>query len=173
LIGVRRRFLLLLAIIAALLGAGWFLLLRDPPLNLPQLDRIVVHKAARRMELFAEGKLVHTITGIQLGNAPIGHKQFEGDEKTPEGRYVIDLRNPRSKFNLSLRISYPDPAARTYAATQQRSAGGDIFIHGQPNGLPIGRVPGDWTDGCVAVSNREIEALWRVAPLGTPVEIVR
>jgi murein L,D-transpeptidase YafK len=166
-----RRTLLAVAAAALLIAAGWYLFVRETPLNLPQLDRIVVHKAERRMELFAGGKLVHTIFAIQLGDAPVGHKLFEGDEKTPEGRYTIDLRNPRSSFHLSLRISYPDQASRDHAARQQRSPGGEIFIHGQPNGLRYGRMRGDWTDGCIALTNREIEALWRAVPVGTVVEI--
>lgn len=166
-----RRFLPIALIVALVLGVGWFVWLREPVLDLPQLDRIVVHKAERRMELFAGGKLVHTMTRIQLGDAPVGHKQFEGDEKTPEGRYTIDLRNPRSSFHLSLRISYPDQAARDFAASRQRSPGGEIFIHGQPNGLRYGRMQGDWTDGCIALSNREIDALWRAVPVGTSIEI--
>ena len=167
-----RRLIFSLIAVAALLGAGWFLFLPEPPLLLPQLDRIVVYKAERRMELFAKGKLIYTISGIQLGDAPVGQKQFEGDEKTPEGRYTIDLRNPRSSYHLSLRVSYPDETARSFAAAQQRSPGGDIFIHGQPNAMPLWRMAGDWTDGCVAVSNREIEALWRVVPVGTAIEIL-
>jgi murein L,D-transpeptidase YafK len=169
---VSRRLILSLLVGIALIGAGWWVFLREPELYLPKLDRIVVHKAERRMELFARGRLVHTLTGIQLGDAPEGHKHFEGDEKTPEGRYTIDLRNPRSSYHLSLRISYPDAAAKSFAATQQRSPGGEIYIHGQPNGLWLGRMMGDWTDGCVALSNREIEALWRAVPVGTAVEIL-
>jgi murein L,D-transpeptidase YafK len=169
---MRRRLLLALVAFALLAGAGWWLILHEPPLQLPPIERIVVHKGERRMELYAGGRLVHVLSGIQLGDAPVGHKQFEGDEKTPEGRYTIDLRNPRSSYHLSLRISYPDQAARAYAAARQRSPGGEIYIHGQPNGLRWGRMPGDWTDGCIALSNREIEALWRAVPMGTVVEIV-
>ncbi len=169
---MRRRLLLALLALTGLLFAAWLLIPKEPPLNLPQLDRIVVYKAARRMELFAGGRLVHTIGGIQLGDEPVGHKQFEGDERTPEGRYTIDLRNPRSSYHLSLRISYPDDTARAFAAARQRSPGGDIFIHGQPNAMRFGRMVGDWTDGCIAVSNREVEALWRAVPLGTVIEIL-
>jgi murein L,D-transpeptidase YafK len=167
-----RRTLLAVAVAALLIAVGWYLFVLEAPLNMPPIERIVVRKAERRMELFAGGKLVHTLTGIQLGDAPVGHKQFEGDEKTPEGRYTIDLRNPRSSFHLSLRISYPDQAARDYATRQQRSPGGEIYIHGQPNGMRFSRMQGDWTDGCIALSNREIEALWRAVPVGTVVEIL-
>jgi murein L,D-transpeptidase YafK len=101
----------------------------------------------------------------------VGHKQFEGDERTPEGRYVIDYGNPNSAYHLSLHISYPNAQDRAFAESQARSPGGDIFIHGQPNALPIGRMTGDWTDGCIALSNAEIEELWSLIGDGTPIEI--
>jgi len=139
-------------------------------------DLVVVDKTGRTITLFAGGMAVHTIAGIQLGDAPRGHKRFEGDERTPEGRYVIDYANPDSAYHLSLHISYPNAADRAQAAAQGRSPGGLIFIHGQPNGWPgasLGaRVPGDWTDGCIAVSNAEIELLWDAVPDGTPIEIL-
>jgi len=138
---------------------------------LPQIDQVVVRKAARVIQLYAGGRLVHTIPGIQLGDAPVGHKRFQGDERTPEGRYRIDYDNPESSYYLSLHISYPNAADVAYARAQGRSPGGEIFIHGQPNGLPTGRVPGDWTDGCIAVSNDEMELLWKTVPNGTVIDI--
>jgi murein L,D-transpeptidase YafK len=143
----------------------------EAPLQLPGIDYIRVVKSARQMELYAGERLVHTITGIQLGDAPEGHKRFQGDERTPEGRYTIGYGNPQSRYHLSLFIDYPNARDRAYAAAQGRSPGGLIFIHGQPNGYP-GRVPGDWTDGCIAVSNEEIEALWEAVGDGTPIEIL-
>lgn len=142
-----------------------------PPLAFPEVERILVEKAARTMTLYGVDGSVHTIRGIQLGDAPVGPKQFEGDEKTPEGHFTIDYGNPDSAYHLSLHIDYPRAEHRAYAASQGRSAGGMIMIHGQPNSLPLGRVPGDWTDGCIAVSNAEIEALWEAVPNGTPIEI--
>ena len=139
---------------------------------LPRIDRIVIHKGDRAMELWSAGKLVHTMRGVALGNAPVGQKHFEGDGKTPEGRYFIDFRNPQSSYHLSLRLSYPDAAASAFAAAQGRSPGGEIYIHGQPNWLSLGRLKGDWTQGCIAVSNREIEALWRAVPDGAQVEVL-
>lgn len=154
-------------------GAAWLLRGSAPDVPaLPPIDRIVVHKAARSLELWSRGRLVHTMHGAALGDAPTGQKHFEGDEKTPEGRYAIDLRNPQSSYDLSLRISYPDAAASAFAAARGRSPGGEIYIHGQPNWLWFGRLKGDWTDGCIAVSNREIEALWRAVPLGAQVEVL-
>lgn len=143
----------------------------QPPLELPAIDRIEVAKAARTMTLFAGGAPVHVITGIQLGDAPVGPKRFEGDERTPEGEYTIDYGNPRSAYHLSLHIDYPSPADAALARSAGRSPGGQIFIHGQPNDLPEGRVPGDWTDGCIALSNAEIEALWGAVADGTPIDI--
>ncbi|PNU06613.1 L,D-transpeptidase family protein [Novosphingobium guangzhouense] len=149
------------------------------PLTLPDIAMIRVRKAARIMELYAsEGaglRLVHRIENIQLGDEPVGPKRFEGDERTPEGRYVIDWGNPGSAYHLSLHISYPNAADRAFAEARGRSAGGMIMIHGQPNGWAAtagaSRVPGDWTDGCIAVSDDEIEALWEGVADGTPIEI--
>jgi murein L,D-transpeptidase YafK len=86
---------------------------------------------------------------------------------------VIDTRNAASAYHLSLRISYPNAGDRAYAQAHGRSPGGDIFIHGQPNGLADGRMTGDWTDGCIAVANSEIEELWRLIPDGTAIEVRR
>jgi murein L,D-transpeptidase YafK len=141
-------------------------------LSLPEIDYIRVEKAARVMQLYSAGQLVHTISGIQLGDAPVGAKRFQGDERTPEGRYTIDYGNPQSSFHLSLHVSYPNARDVAYARSQGRSPGGLIMIHGQPNGWPAGRVPGDWTDGCIAVSNEEIEALYEAVPDGAVIDIV-
>lgn len=134
-------------------------------------DLVVVDKSARTLTVFADGKVLRTYSGIQLGDAPQGHKRFEGDERTPEGRYLIDYRNPESAYHLSLHISYPNEADSAFAAAQGRAPGGEIFIHGQPNWLPLGRLPGDWTDGCIALSNAEMAELWRLVPDNTPIEI--
>lgn len=144
----------------------------EVPLKFPEIDYIRVAKSARTMTLYAAGQPVHTITGLQLGDAPQGHKRFQGDERTPEGRYTIDYGNPNSSYYLSLHISYPNADDRAYAAARGRSPGGLIFIHGQPNDWPSGRVPGDWTDGCIAVSDDEIEALWQAVPDGTVIDIL-
>jgi murein L,D-transpeptidase YafK len=141
------------------------------PPALPELDLIRVRKGLRVMELYSGDRLVHVIEHIQLGDEPVGPKRFEGDERTPEGRYTVDWGNPKSAYHLSLHISYPSAADRAYAAGQGRSAGGMIMIHGQPNGWQ-GRVTGDWTDGCIALSDAEIEALWDAVPDGTPIEIL-
>lgn len=141
------------------------------PRALPTADFVLVDKSDRTLTLYAAGAPFHTIGGLQFGDAPQGHKRFQGDERTPEGRYTIDYANPQSSYWLSLHISYPNAADRAYAEARGRSPGGAIFIHGQPNWLPAGRLPGDWTDGCIALSNAEIEMLWQVVPDGTPIEI--
>ncbi|WP_209347081.1 L,D-transpeptidase family protein [Pontixanthobacter sp. CEM42] len=135
------------------------------------VDFLLVDKSDGTLAAYLDGELIKTYRDISFGDAPSGHKQFEGDERTPEGRYTIDARNPNSAYHLSLRISYPNAQDRAYAEGVGRSPGGDIFIHGQPNRLPMGKLSGDWTDGCIAVSNDEIKELWDAVPNGTPIEI--
>ena len=142
-----------------------------PQSRFSRVDYLLVDKSERLMIAYAGGQPVRAYRGLQFGDAPQGHKRFEGDERTPEGRYVIEGRNPGSAYHLSLKVSYPNAADRAFAAKHGRSPGGDIFLHGQPNALPFGRVPGDWTDGCIALSNAEIEELWRIVPDGTVIEI--
>jgi murein L,D-transpeptidase YafK len=135
------------------------------------VDLIVIEKSRRQMALMADGRVVRTYE-IALGSAPLGDKEQEGDGRTPEGRYVIEGRNLRSAFHLSLKISYPDAADREAAAARGVAPGGDIFIHGTPNWwLVPGQPPGDWTRGCIAVTKAEIEEIWRLVPDGTAVEI--
>lgn len=138
-----------------------------------EVASVRVEKQARRLLLLdSDGLPLRIVTDIQLGDDPVGPKRFEGDERTPEGHYVIDYANPSSSYHLSLHISYPNARDRAYAESRGRSAGGQIFIHGQPNALESGRMEGDWTDGCIALSNEEIEDLWQLVPDGTPIEIV-
>ena len=139
------------------------------------VDLVRVDKSARTLTLYAKGQPVRIYTGIQLGGEPVGAKRFQGDERTPEGRYTIDHGNPHSAYHLSLHISYPDGSDRAYARAQGRSPGGEIFIHGQPNGHgqgPEDRVEGDWTDGCIALADTEIEELWGMVGDGTEIEIL-
>jgi murein L,D-transpeptidase YafK len=140
-------------------------------LNGTKADRILVDKSDRTLTLFAGGKEIARYEDIRLGDAPLGHKRFEGDEKTPEGTYTISGRNPKSSYHLSLRISYPNAADRAYAKSKGKSPGGDIFIHGQPNAWPGPTIARDWTDGCIALSNMEIEQLWKIVPDGTKITI--
>ena len=133
---------------------------------------IIVEKSRRTLAYFEDGKQIFQFTKIKLGDRPRGHKQQQGDERTPEGRYVISGRNPKSRYHLSLRISYPNLQDRAIANRLNVDPGGDIFIHGQPNYSPFARLPNDWTDGCIAVSNREMDLLWSRVKVGTPVQIL-
>ena len=160
----------LIAIIAVLLLTG--AATPAPALTFPEVDHIIVDKSDRTMTLYGADGSVSVIEHLQLGDAPVGAKQFEGDERTPEGRFTIDYGNPGSAYRLSLHIDYPRPENSAFARAHGRSPGGLIFIHGQPNDWPVGRVPGDWTDGCIALSNAQIEALWQAVPDGTAIEIV-
>lgn len=134
-------------------------------------DRILVDKSDRTLILYRDDKEIHRYTAIRFGDQPVGHKQFEGDEKTPEGRYTINGRNPKSAYHLSLRISYPNAADTAFAQSKGRSAGGDIFIHGQPNRWIGPTLSSDWTDGCIALSNEEIRLLWKQVDDGTVITI--
>lgn len=134
-------------------------------------DYLLVDKSERLLIAYSGGQPIRAYRNLAFGDAPTGHKRFEGDERTPEGLYTIDWRNPDSRYHLSLHISYPNAEDRARAARFGRSPGGDIFIHGQPTGYPGPPLPGDWTDGCIALSNAEIEELWRLVPDGTPIEI--
>ncbi len=176
------RFLRLLIYLCLLIGLGFIAAsLYSPPMVVTapppppltgMVDRIVIEKAARRMQLFQNGQPVRTYR-IALGFAPEGDKLRQGDGKTPEGRFTINRRNPESAFHLSLGLDYPQPEDVRRAAASGYSPGGDIFIHGQPNALPEGlKLKGDWTAGCIAVTNAEMREIWAVTPTGTPVEVL-
>lgn len=135
----------------------------------PEVTRVIVDKGERRMFMMHNDTVLKTYD-IELGFAPSGHKQFEGDGKTPEGNYIIDRRNPNSDFHLSLGISYPNEADTTFASTRGKAPGGDIFIHGRPN-KKRGVGP-DWTAGCISVKNREIERIYAMVKNGTPITIL-
>ena len=141
-----------------------------PPLSGP-VDLILIEKSARRLTLIRDGRPLR-IYRVALGFAPEGDKARQGDGRTPEGRFTIDRRNDRSAFTLSLGLDYPqaDDIARARAAGHD--PGGDIMIHGQPNGLPDDTLlAGDWTAGCIALGNDDMREIWEVAPTGTPVEV--
>jgi len=139
----------------------------------PVADRIVVHKMDRRLELMRQGEVIRTYP-IDLGWQTLGHKQEEGDGRTPEGTYHIEMRNPSSAFHLSLKVSYPDPDDTARARARGRSPGGMIMIHGQPNdprSYRRAQSKKDWTEGCIAVSNAAIQEIWTLVPDGTTIEI--
>ena len=137
------------------------------------VDRVVVYKSKRLMELQQQGRRVKSYA-ISLGDNPVGHKQQQGDERTPEGAYFIDYRNQHSRFHRSLHISYPNKQDRENAKKRGIDSGGLIMIHGLPNGYgwaKVGYAGRDWTDGCIAVTNEEIEEIWRLVKDGTPIMI--
>jgi murein L,D-transpeptidase YafK len=136
-------------------------------------DLVVVEKSKRELTIYREGKAIKTYT-VALGRVPVGAKSREGDNRTPEGQYWIDYRKADSGYFRALHISYPSQADIAAAAKLGAAPGGDIMIHGLRNGLgwlgKLHRIT-DWTLGCVAVTNEEIEELWRAVPNGTPVEL--
>jgi murein L,D-transpeptidase YafK len=136
--------------------------------NGPEVTQIQVHKADRKMYLLHNDRVLKTYD-VALGFEPRGHKQFEGDGKTPEGQYFISYKNPQSDFHLSLKISYPNEADIAFAREQGKSPGGDIVIHGGPKKPITSR---DWTWGCVAVSDRELEVIYSMVKVGTPIFIL-
>ena len=132
----------------------------------PEVTRVVVQKGARMMYLMHNDVVLKSYK-IDLGFAPTGPKQIEGDGRTPEGQYFIDRKNPNSAFHLSLGISYPNNEDRKRAKALGKSTGGDIFIHG---GRRRGDKRGaDWTAGCISVSNRKIEEIYSMVRQGTPI----
>jgi murein L,D-transpeptidase YafK len=175
---LRSRFFLSSLAIFFIVIAALFFWLRPQAVAAPemvaedqQIDGIIIEKAKREMSLFRQGQLIKSYN-IRLGFAPEGHKTREGDGKTPEGDYLINRRNPRSKFHLSLGLDYPLPAQKANAKANGINPGGDIFIHGQPNWMAkLPALTHDWTDGCVALTNQEIEEIWRLVPIGTKVSI--
>lgn len=137
-------------------------------------DFILVEKSARRMTLMRAGEVL-AVFEVSLGGAPVGDKERQGDNRTPEGTYHIVSKNDESAFHLSLMISYPDAQDRRAAAARGDNPGGDIAIHGLPNGFGDASISlfraSDWTLGCIAVSNGEIEAIFAAVPVGTMIEI--
>ena len=138
-----------------------------------QADRVVVMKNERTLTLMSQGRTLKAYK-IALGEEPLGPKVHQGDHKTPEGLYVLDHRNPNSRFHRSIHISYPQARDRAEAARLRLDPGGEIMIHGLPNGLGwLGswHRKRDWTDGCIAVTNEEMDEIWSAVPDGTPIEI--
>ncbi|MEZ5799097.1 MAG: L,D-transpeptidase family protein [Paracoccaceae bacterium] len=136
--------------------------------NGPEVTSIQIHKGDRKMYLLHNEEVLKSYD-IALGFAPQGHKQFEGDGKTPEGTYTISHKNPNSNYHLSLRINYPNNQDREYAASLGKQPGGDIFIHGGPTQKIYQR---DWTAGCVSVTDRQMEVIYSMVKPGTPIHIL-
>ena len=136
-------------------------------------DQVIVAKSQRTLTLLSQGKVLRTYK-VALGGTPVGAKEQQGDHKTPEGHYILDRRNAKSRFYKSIHVSYPNEQDKQRSAQRGVSAGGDIMLHGLPNGfgwLGATHRNMDWTDGCVAVTNAEIDEIWDLVPDGTPIEI--
>lgn len=169
---MRRRSFLVGSALALSGCAGGWPLQRDPSwpeVGPGEVTRLHVLKGERLLRLEAADQVVREYQ-VGLGFEPGGPKRIQGDGRTPEGLYRIDRRNPQSAFHLSLGVSYPSPEDRVRAWSQGMSPGGDIFLHGSPNEADP-EPSGDWTRGCIAVHNAEIEEIWRLVPNGCPILI--
>jgi murein L,D-transpeptidase YafK len=160
--GIVRAFLLLalgFATVAEKPGAG--------------ADRVVVYKHARKLVLLSHGKVLRSYR-VALGSEPVGPKIRQGDHRTPEGEYVLDSRNPRSQFYKAFHVSYPNSKDRAAAKKLGVKPGGDIMVHGLPKDyawLGKSHALHDWTEGCIAVTNDEMDEIWKLVRVGTPIEI--
>lgn len=147
----------------------------QPPVKLPaKADRVVIEKSQRKLVAYA-GKQAFLTYHVALGRNPVGPKTCSGDYRTPEGHYKVTGRNYQSRFHKSLRLSYPNPADVARARQKGCNPGGDIVIHGLENGFGyVGHTHRqvDWTSGCIAVTNQEMDQLMRLIPVGTPVHII-
>lgn len=167
-----RRLVCASVLVAASIAAVWFQT-ATPSAATEIASHILVDKSDRRLSLM-QGQTILATFPIALGGAPEGHKGEEGDQRTPEGRYRIDWRNDKSSYHLSMHISYPDAADMARAEAEGKDPGGMIMIHGQRNylgWLAYLTQRFDWTDGCIAVTNADMDIIWNSVPDGTPIEI--
>jgi len=144
-----------------------------PSANLT-VDRVEVRKAERVLRLM-HGDIELARFHIALGTQPVGAKQRQGDHRTPEGRYLLDFQNPHSAFFRSLHVSYPNREDRARARREGVPAGGDIMVHGQPNGYGAYSATTqqtDWTDGCIALTDEDMQVVWDRVPIPTPIDIL-
>ncbi|EXJ15711.1 L,D-transpeptidase family protein [Imhoffiella purpurea] len=164
-------------VLVGLVGLGGCALQQEPP---PQItgpvDKVVVRKSIRQLQLVSGGQVVRKYR-ISLGGSPVGHKYREGDQRTPVGDYTLNWRNPNSNYYKAIHISYPSDRDRMVSRQLGYSPGGMIMIHGLPNyvlseDLRKQYAGRDWTHGCIAVQNHEIDEIWRLVPDGTPIQIL-
>jgi murein L,D-transpeptidase YafK len=137
------------------------------------VDRLIVYKSERKLVLLSHGKELRTYK-VALGSEPVGPKSRQGDRRTPEGLYVLDAKNPNSHYYKAFHISYPNARDAANAKKSGVSPGGDIMLHGLPKEYAwVGKshVLHDWTDGCVAVSDEEMDEIWKMVRVGTAIEI--
>ena len=140
----------------------------------PVADKVIIEKEKRKLHLVRDGNAFRTFD-IALGGAPLGDKEKEGDFKTPEGSYELDLRNPNSDYFLSIHVSYPNNRDRQEARQKGVDPGGQIMIHGQPNTPTYSAgyyKSADWTNGCIAVSNSDMIDIWLMTPNSVTIEIL-
>lgn len=145
-----------------------------PTLASANADRLVVKKSARKLFLFAGDELLRSYE-VALGRNPVGHKERRGDYRTPEGKYLLDWRNPQSRFYRSIHISYPNENDRRRAAAMGVDPGGSIMIHGVPDRYRDDQeflISLNWTEGCIAVTNKDMEEIWALVADNTPIEIL-
>lgn len=156
------------------LAAGLLLTAWAPGADKPvHADHVLVLKKQRTLQLLNHGRVLKSYK-VALGADPVGPKTRQGDHKTPEGIYILDSRNVRSQFYKSIHISYPNASDRAAARARGVSPGGDVFVHGLPNGyrsVGASHRLKDWTDGCIAVTDEEIDEIWAAVGNGTPIEI--
>jgi murein L,D-transpeptidase YafK len=169
-----RKLTFIIAVLLIFSAAGYYFF---PEKNLPsdkKIDKIIVLKSKRRMNVYSEGQIIKTYK-ISLGRDPIGDKEFEGDKRTPEGYYRINGKNPDSGFHKNLGISYPDKTDIEEARRKKLKPGGEIKIHGIRNGFGfIGKFQRifDWTAGCIALTDEEVDELYDRVEIGTPIVIL-
>jgi murein L,D-transpeptidase YafK len=169
-----RRYLLFALTLLLIAAAVVFIFQKRQDLRSPKADKILVEKGARRLTLLSGSRTLKEYH-IALGFSPIGPKEREGDGRTPEGIYIIDFHKPDSAFHRALHVSYPSAQDNARAAEAGLSPGGDILIHGLPSGLGAlgaGYRLRDWTAGCIAVTDPEIDEIYSSVDDGTPIEIV-
>lgn len=175
--GVGRLFRILsAALVAGLMAVMLAGCAGKPAATLTKADKVVVRKSERKMQLIQNGEVVREYR-IALGDRPRGHKMREGDQRTPEGDYILDWRNPNSYFHRSIHVSYPNSRDLQFARFVGERPGGMIMIHGQPNHIRSAKIKAeyqrrDWTDGCIAVQNHEMDEIWRTVRDGTPIKIL-
>jgi murein L,D-transpeptidase YafK len=168
-----KKWTILIMGLLILIGTVYYFLPEDRLPDNQRIDKIVVRKSERIMEAYAGGKLIKTYH-ISLGQNPTGDKEFEGDKRTPEGQYTINNKNPRSAYHKNLGISYPNAVDIEEAKRRHLEPGGEIKIHGIRNGFGfIGKFQRiiDWTAGCIAFTNEEIDELYDSVEIGTPITI--
>lgn len=137
------------------------------------IDLVKIDKSSRKMYLIQEYRIMKQYN-ISLGLTPKGHKKQQGDKRTPEGRYILDMINEQSSYYRSIRINYPNTSDISHAKQRGVNPGGQIMIHGQKNGkspYPSYKQKNDWTNGCIAISNQEIDEFLRLVKIGTPIDI--